>query len=185
MRPLCDRKEVNLTEQSSALVKFYLFTSTHVAAHFQGIILDDFTAEFDPFSPQFGEKFAPSYLPIGVKDWTGNEVNRVYSDQFGLYNGLNYSTWEVNPPNPTGYGPTMMVYCMNDSGATNGPNGQSTPDALFQPGYSQFCYELPSMPGQTGLLRHAGRSGAGLLGGLQPSRLRLSGYDAGDRQRDG
>ena len=150
MRPLCDRKEVNLTEQSSALVKFYLFTSTHVAAHFQGIILDDFTAEFDPFSPQFGEKFAPSYLPIGVKDWTGNEVNRVYSDQFGLYNGLNYSTWEVNPPNPTGYGPTMMVYCMNDAGMTNGANGQSTPDSLFQPGYSQFCYELPSMPGQTG-----------------------------------
>jgi hypothetical protein len=150
MRPLCDRKEVNLTEQSSALVKFYLFTSTHVAAHFQGIILDDFTAEFDPFSPQFGEKFAPSYLPIGIKDWTGNEVNRVYSDQFGLYNGLNYSTWEVNPPNPTGYGPTMMVYCMNDAGMTNGVNGQSTPDSLFQPGYSQFCYELPSMPGQTG-----------------------------------
>ncbi len=150
MRPLCDRKEVNLTEQSSALVKFYLFTSTHVAAHFQGIILDDFTGEFDPFSPQFGEKFAPAYLPVGVKDWTGNEVNRVYSDQFGLYNGLNYSTWEVNPPNPTGYGPTMMTYCMNDAGMTNDATGKSTPDKLFQPGYSQFCYELPSMPGQTG-----------------------------------
>jgi uncharacterized repeat protein (TIGR01451 family) len=131
-------------------VKFYLFTSTHVAAHFQGIILDDFTGEFDPFSPQFGEKFAPSYLPVGVKDWTGNEVNRVYSDQFGLYNGLNYSTWEVNPPNPTGYGPTMMVYCMNDAGMANDPTGKSTPDKLFQPGYSQFCYELPGMPGQTG-----------------------------------
>jgi hypothetical protein len=144
MRPLCDRKEVVLNEQSSALVKFYLFTSTHVAAHFQGIILDDFTAEFDPFSPQFGEKFAPSYLPVGIKDWTGNEIGRVYSDQFGLYNGLNYSTWEVNPPNPTGYGPTMMTYCMNDAGLGG------TPDPLFQPGYSQFCYELPSMPGQTG-----------------------------------
>jgi uncharacterized repeat protein (TIGR01451 family) len=131
-------------------VKFYLFTSTHVAAHFQGIILDDFTGEFDPFSPQFGEKFAPAYLPVGIKDWTGNEVNRVYSDQFGLYNGLNYSTWEVNPPNPTGYGPTMMVYCMNDAGMKNDATGKSTPDALFQPGYSQFCYELPGMPGQTG-----------------------------------
>jgi hypothetical protein len=148
MRPLCDRKEVNLTEQSSALVKFYVFTSTHVAAHFQGIILDDFTGEFDPFSPQFGEKFAPSYLPIGVKDWTGNEISRVYSDQFGLYNGLNYSTWEVNPPNPTGYGPTMMTMCMNDAAMGTTPDGK--PDPLFQPGYSQFCYELPFMPGQTG-----------------------------------
>jgi hypothetical protein len=148
MRPLCDRKEVNLTEQASALVKFYIFTSTHVASHFQGIILDDFTGEFDPFSPQFGEKFAPSYLPVGIKDWTGNEIGRVYSDQFGLYNGLNYSTWEVNPPNPTGYGPTMMTMCMNDAGMGTTPDGK--PDPLFQPGYSQFCYELPFMPGQTG-----------------------------------
>jgi len=144
MRPLCDRKEVTLNYQGSAVTKFYIFTSAHVSSHFQGIILDDFASEFDPFSPQFGEKFAPSYLPVGVKDWTGNAVNRVYSDQFGLYNGLNYSTWEVNPPNPTGYAPTMMVMCMNDAGLG------STPDPLFQPGYSQFCYELPFMPGQTG-----------------------------------
>jgi hypothetical protein len=143
-RPLCDRKEITLNTQSAALAKFYIFTSAHVSSHFQGIILDDFASEFDPFSPQFGEKFAPSYLPVGVKDWTGNAVNRVYSDQFGLYNGLNYSTWEVNPPNPTGYAPTMMVMCMNDAGLG------TTPDPLFQPGYSQFCYELPFMPGQTG-----------------------------------
>jgi hypothetical protein len=143
-RPLCDRKEVTLDLQSSALAKFYLFSSTHVSSHFQGIILDDFAAEFDPFSPQFGEKFAPAYLPVGVKDWSGNAVNRVYTDQFGLYNGLNYSTWEVNPPNPTGYAPTMMTMCMNDAGLSG------TPDPLFQPGYSQFCYELPFMPGQTG-----------------------------------
>ncbi|PYX35059.1 MAG: hypothetical protein DMG81_18835, partial [Acidobacteria bacterium] len=108
------------------------------------MITDDFTAEFDPFSPQFGEKFAPAYLPVSVKDWAGNEVSRTYSDQFGAYTGLNYSTWEVNPPNPTGYGPTMMVTCMNDAGSG------TTPDPLYQPGYSQFCYELPFMPGQTG-----------------------------------
>ncbi len=47
------------TDQTSALAKFYVFTSTHIAAHFTGVITDDFTAEFDPFSPQFGEKFAP------------------------------------------------------------------------------------------------------------------------------
>ncbi len=143
-KPLCDRKEVTLDYQTAALAKFYIFNSTPKSSHFQGIILDDFAAEFDPFSPQFGEKFAPSYLPVAVKDWTGNPINRVYTDQFGLYNGLNYSTWEVNPPNPTGYAPTMMVMCMNDAGTG------TTPDPLFQPGYSQFCYELPFMPGQTG-----------------------------------
>jgi hypothetical protein len=142
-RNLCDRKEVTLADQTSALAKFYVFTSTHAAAHFTGVITDDFTSEFDPFSPQFGEKFAPPNLPISIKDWTGSEVSRVYTDQWGAYNGLTYSTWEVNPPNPTGYAPTMMVTCMNDPGT--GP----TPDPLFNPGYSQFCYEIPFMPGQT------------------------------------
>ena len=85
------------------------------------MITDDFTAEFDPFSPQFGEKFGPAYLPVAWKDWAGNEINRVYSDAWGAYNGLNYSTWEVNPPNPTGYGPTMMVGCMNDAGPVPEP----------------------------------------------------------------
>src|SRR6266702_1220202 len=149
-RHLCDRKEVTLTDQTAALTKFYIFTPTHTAAHFTGIITDDFTAEFDPFSPQFGEKFAPAYLPVSFKDWAGNEVTRVYADAWGEYNGLNYSTWEVNPPNPTGYGPTMMVSCMNDAGPIPDGKGGMIPDPMFQGGYSQFCYELPFMPSQTG-----------------------------------
>ena len=142
-RPLCDRKEVTLSEQTAAIAKFYVYTSTHIASKFTGGITDDFTSEFDPFSPQFGEKFAPPNMPISIKDWTGAEISRVYSDQWGTYDGMTYSTWEVNPPNPTGYSPTMMVFCMND------PGSGTTPDALYNPGYSDFCYELPYMPGQT------------------------------------
>src|SRR5712692_11645467 len=37
----------------------------------------------------------------------------------------------------------MMVTCMND------PGTGTTPDPLFNPSYSQFCYEIPFMPGQT------------------------------------
>jgi hypothetical protein len=66
-----------------------------------------------------------------------------------MFNGLNYSTWEVNPPNPTGYAPTMMVACMNDPGPIPGPNGTMITDPLYNPNYSQFCYEIPFMPGQT------------------------------------
>jgi hypothetical protein len=142
-RNLCDRKEVTLSDQAGAIAKFYLYTSTHKAAKFTGVITDDFTSEFDPFSPQFGEKFAPPNMPIAIKDWTGAEIARVYSDWWGDYDGLTYSTWEVNPPNPTGYSPTMMIFCMNDKGTG------TTPDPLFNPAYSQFCYELPYMPGQT------------------------------------
>jgi hypothetical protein len=142
-RNLCDRKLVTLDDQTSALAKFWIFSSTHVAAHFTGVITDDFTSEFDPFSPQFGEKFSPPNMPVALKDWTGTEISRVYADQWGTYNGLTYSTWEVNPPNPTGYAPTMMVTCMND------PGTGTTPDPLYNPQYSQFCYEIPFMPGQT------------------------------------
>jgi len=148
-RHLCDRKEVTLTDQTSALAKFWVFSSTHVAAHFTGVITDDYTSEFDPFSPQFGEKFSPPDLPISFKDWTGTEISRTYADHWGTYDGLNYSTWEVNPPNPTGYAPTMMITCMNDPGPIPGPNGTMITDPLFNPEYSQFCYEIPFMPGQT------------------------------------
>jgi hypothetical protein len=136
-RPLCDRKEVTLNDQASALAKFWIFTSAHAAAHFTGVITDDFTSEFDPFAPTFGEKFSPPDMPISVKDWAGNEISRIYADHWGAYNGLTYSTWEVNPPNPTGYAPTMMVTCMND------PGTGATPDALYNPQYSNFCYEIP------------------------------------------
>jgi len=164
-RPLCDRKEVTLPDQMSVSVKFAIFTSTHIASKFTGVITDDFTSEFDPFAPQFGEKFGPPSQPVSTRDYLGNEISRVYSDPFGNYNGLTYSSWEVNPPNITGYSPVMMVQCMNDAGpildnrqtivnsagatVTNPTLGQLINDPLFNPAYSNFCYENPFMPGLT------------------------------------
>ncbi len=148
-RPLCDRKEVTLENQMTALAKFYVFTSAHIAGHFAGTITNDFAAEFDPFSPQFGEKFAVPNSPVAIKDFTGKEISRVYSDQWGFYNGLTYSTWTVNPPSPSGYIPQMMIACMNDPGPIPGPGGTTVTDPLYSPGYSDFCYEWPFMPGQT------------------------------------
>jgi hypothetical protein len=164
-RPLCDRKEVTLPDQMSVSAKFFIFTSTHIASKFTGVITDDFTSEFDPFAPQFGEKFGPPSQPVSTRDYLGNEVSRVYSDPFGNYNGLTYSSWEVNPPNITGYSPVMMVQCMNDAGpildtrqtivnsagatVTNPTFGQLINDPLFNPAYSNFCYENPFMPGLT------------------------------------
>ncbi|MFL6605493.1 MAG: Ig-like domain-containing protein [Steroidobacteraceae bacterium] len=156
-RHLCDRKEVILEDQSAALAKFYIFTSAHVAGHFTGTITNDFASEFDPFSPQFGEKFGPPNVPVAVRDYTGNEMGRVYSDQWGIYNGLNYSSFAVNPPNPTGYIPQMMIACMNDPGPIPDPAGpdpvthevRMITDPNYNPAYSNFCYEQPFMPGFT------------------------------------
>src|SRR5712692_7337321 len=89
-----------------------------------------------------------------MKDFNGVEVSRIYSDQWGLYNGLAYSSWEVNPPNPTGFAPNMMVTCMNDPGPIPDPlhPGQMMTDPLFNPAYSNFCYENPFMPADTAYL---------------------------------
>ena len=154
-RPLCDRKEVTLTNQMAVNARFFLFTSTHIAAKFTGVITDDFTSEFDPFSPQFGEKFAPPNMPIATRDYIGNELSRVYSDHWGTYDGLTFSSWDVNPPNITGYSPSMMTQCMNDPGPITDTNsssptyGQKIQDPLYNPAYSDFCYINPFMPGVT------------------------------------
>ena len=145
-RKLCDRKEVTLEDQMSVLAKFYVFSSAHIAAHYTGIISDDFAGEFDPFAPAFGEKFSPPNLPVAIKDWAGNEISRVISDNHGIYNGLTYSTFAVNPPDPSGYIPNMLDMCMNDRGTG------VTPDPFYQANYSQFCYEWSFMPGQTSYL---------------------------------
>jgi hypothetical protein len=157
-RPLCDRKEVTLTNQMAVNARFFVFTSTHIAAKYTGVITDDYTSEFDPFSPQFGEKFAPPNMPISTKDYLGNELSRVYSDHWGVYDGLTFSSWDVNPPNITGYSPAMMTQCMNDPGPildTN-PNsstfGKMIQDPLYNPAYSDFCYVDPYMPGVTAYL---------------------------------
>ena len=85
-------------------------------------------------------------------------------------NGLTFSSWNVNPPNITGYSPSMMTQCMNDPGPildtraqipnpaspttfiTNPTFGQMIQDPLYNPAYSDFCYEEPYMPGTTGYL---------------------------------
>ncbi len=154
-RPLCDRKEVTLTNQMAVNARFFIFTSTHIAAKYTGVITDDFTSEFDPFAPQFGEKFAPPNMPIATRDYLGNELSRVYSDHWGIYDGLTFSSWDVNPPNITGYSPAMMTQCMNDPGpildtnASSPTFGQMITDPLFNPAYSNFCYINPFMPGLT------------------------------------
>ena len=65
---------------------------------------------------------------------------------------------------------------MNDPGPIPGPGGTMITDPLYTPGYSQFCYELPFMPGTTQYLDTPGRADVCLCRrGLQQRRLRLSG----------
>ena len=151
-RPLCDRKEVVLNEQMQSEANFYVFTSAHIASHFTGMILNDAASEMNAASPDFGEKFAVPNVPISIKDFNGIEIQRLYADQWGNFNGLTPSSWQVNVPNPAGYSPNMLITCMNDPGPIPDGNGGLMTDPNYNPMYSNFCYTNAFMPGLTDYL---------------------------------
>ncbi|MGB3210817.1 MAG: choice-of-anchor Q domain-containing protein [Desulforhopalus sp.] len=146
----CERKEVVVTTNDNPIIgtnsaaDFSLFTEVPISAHIIGFILDDTANEFDPASPQFGEKFAPPFLPVSIRDWKGVEISRTISDENGVYNALVPSTFTTNLPAPSGMAPNMLTTCMN---AKTLPDG--SPDPLHNPQYSQFCYTFQYMPGST------------------------------------
>lgn len=143
-RPLCDRKQVVLQDRQNGAANFFMFTEVPVAAHIVGMILDDTANEFDPNAPTFGEKHAPPFLPVAIRDWTGREITRVYADQYGTFNALVPSTFSMNLPMPSGVSPNMLTACMNSPML---PDGSLDPHYNRQ--YSQFCYTFQYMPGKT------------------------------------
>ncbi len=151
----CDRKKVVVAQGMNTPADFHLFTEVPIAGHFVGMILDDTANEFDPNAPTFGEKHAPAWLPVSVRDWTGREISRVYADQWGTFNGLVPSTFTINPPFPSGVSPNMITTCMNDPGpiqdtrAGSPTFGQMIIDPNFNRQYSQFCYTFQYLPGKT------------------------------------
>jgi hypothetical protein len=151
----CDMKAVALRSGQNPPADFHLFTEAPIAGHAVGFILDDLSSEFDPNAPTFGEKHALPWLPISIQDWTGRELHRVYSDQWGTYNFLVPSTFTVNPPFPSGVSPSMMVSCMNSPGPIRDTRigspsyGQLIIDPYFNRQYSQFCYTFQYLPGKT------------------------------------
>ncbi len=157
--PLCDRKLVALNNGANAAADFSLFTEVPIAGHFIGFILDDTANEFDPSSPQFGEKYAPPFLPVSIRDWTGREISRTYSDEYGVYNALIPSTFTESLGQPSGISPNMLTTCMNAKSKKNpdyNPNRSDEPefaefivDPLHNSQYSQFCYTFQYMPGST------------------------------------
>ncbi len=150
-RPLCDRKQIFLTDGANAAADFFMFTKVPIAAHIVGMVLNDLANEFDPNSPQFGEKFAPSWIPISFRDWMGTEIARTYTDEFGRYNVLVPSTFTADRPMPSGMAPNMLTVAINDPGPIEDSSnpGLLVIDPFFNRQYSQFSYTFQFMPGAT------------------------------------
>jgi len=152
-RPLCDRKAVDVAQGKNGAADFFMFTEVPVASHIVGMILNDLANEFDPNAPTFGEKQAPAWLPVSIRDWSGREISRVYADQWGTFNALVPSTYSMNLPMPSGVAPNMITTCMNDPGPVPGTDASGNPamviDPYFNRQYSQFCYTFQYLPGKT------------------------------------
>lgn len=156
-RPLCDRKKISLTAGKNAAADFFLFTDVPIGAHVVGGVLNDLANEFDPNNPNFGEKFSPPWVPVTFRDWTGAEIKKTYTDEFGKFEAVVPSTYTVNIPSPTGISPNMLQACMNDPSPITNPNYDPADpssslfinDPYYNPQFSTFCYTFQYMPGST------------------------------------
>jgi hypothetical protein len=147
-RPLCDRKAVSLSDGKNAAADFFLFTQVPKAARAVGFVNNDLGAEFNQASPIFGEKLAAPWLPVSFTDWNGNELARVYTDEFGGFNALLPSTYTVNVPSPTGVSPNMITLTLNDPFLADGV----TKDPFYDPDYAVTPWTFHYFPGATSYL---------------------------------
>lgn len=150
-RPLCDRKSIDVLQGQNAGVNFWVLTEVPIAGHIVGFTANDVGNEFNPNSPLFGEKYAPPHMPISIRDWSGHEINRFYTGQFGAFNALVPSTYSYNIPMPSGVSPNMLTACMNSPGPIPDPAnpGAMMVDPYFSRNHSQMCYPFQFLPGKT------------------------------------
>lgn len=149
-RPYCNKKLVIVAPGMNPYADFHMFAKAPIAGHIVGMILDDLANEFDPYAPSFGEKYAPPFMPISIRDYAGNEINRVYSDRYGTYNAMVPSTFAYNVPMPSGVAPNMVNVCLNAPTMKDPADPAKTVlDPHYNPQYSQYCYTFQYLPGKT------------------------------------
>ena len=137
-RPLADRKWVMVSDGKNAACDFHLYTEVPVPARVVGFVLNDLSAEFNAFAPNFGEKASPGWLPVSFRDWADHEVARTYCDEFGTYNALIPSTYSINVPCPSGVAPNMLTVILNDPtmpDPTDLTGNRRIPDPHYNPNY--------------------------------------------------
>jgi len=143
-RPLCDKKLVRLADGQNAAADFHIWTRVPPAGRIVGLVTDDLTPEFRRGSPRLNDVIGVPFIPISFQDYTGHEVARTYSDEWGQYNALIPSTYSVNVALPTGVSPNIVQIFVNHRGFD-----PSHPDPYFNPGYPTVSVNMDVWAGKT------------------------------------
>jgi len=146
-RPIADMKWVRVATGKNAAADFHVYTEVPKASRVVGFVLNDLTAEFNSQNPIFGEKGAPSWLPISFRDWAGHEVARTYSDEYGSYEALLPSSISAAIPMPSGFAPNMLTLILNDPTMPDPAHpGNRIPDPNYNPAYATTPWTLHYYP---------------------------------------
>ena len=148
-RPFCNMKMVLVTDSKNTAADFFLYTDVPIAGHIQGNVLNDIGNATRADDPNFGEKIAAGNIPISIRDYADNEINRLYTDADGRYNGLVPSTYRINAPMASGVSPNMVRVCLNPATRTDPTTGLQIPEPFHDSRYSQTCFTFNFAPGQT------------------------------------
>ncbi|MCF8128866.1 MAG: hypothetical protein K9N10_10150 [Deltaproteobacteria bacterium] len=140
----CNMKQVSVLQSRNAAADFFLKTDVPKSARVVGFVNNDLGAEFNMASPNYGEKLAASWIPIAMRDWTGREFQRMYSDEYGGYNCLLPSSYTNNVPSPSGMSPNMITMVLNDPTLPDG-----TEDPYYNPLLSVTPWTFQYYPGVT------------------------------------
>lgn len=142
-RPLCNMKLIDLQDGQNAAAEFRIFTQVPLAARIIGLVTDDLALEFRPGNPRLGDKPGPSFMPISIQDYTGHELVRTYTDEWGIFNTLVPSTYTTNVPNPTGVSPHIVKIILNHPGFD-----PVHPDPWYNAGYPTPEWKMDVWPGK-------------------------------------
>lgn len=155
--PSCQRKWADLTKQRSFVVNFGIFTDVPIPARVWGTVWNDLMLEFDPNSPNAGGNLALAWDPVSIKDYKGQTLTRVYTDQWGHFETMTPSNYDISPPIPIGLVVSQNTVVANDPGpivdtrAGSPTQGQLITDPFFNPAYGQEVIRenWPFLAGQT------------------------------------
>jgi len=143
--PLCNSRLVTVVDGFNAPSDFYLMTDNAVPppGMIRGLLVDDLTVQLDPANPLFVDKRGIPNTPIGILDFQGNEIARVYSDENGYWEVLLPSTYTALCPTPGGVCPGMYQV------VGNYPGNPLNPDPLWNPNYGSLRLVFDVWPGKT------------------------------------